>query len=229
MRAIVLTSTQYRDNSYMLNLFTESAGVVAVSASIGGRSSKVKRGYLIPLTLLDIELKGKDNAKVWHVNDCCVYRVNNALMLNPIKMLVSQFLAEMIWRAFRFGGGDRIIFDYIEKSIIEFDELENGISEWYLGFLVKMMHYIGIMPDISDYSDGFVIDISEGKAVRYCFGEKLDIDTTRCLVKILRNETFRLNEKERSKMVDFVVKYYQVHMEGFGDVKSLEILRSLAK
>lgn len=101
MKSIVLTSTQYRDDSYMLNLFTESAEVVSVSVSVRGRSSKVKRGYLMPLTLLDVEFRGKENAKVRYLSDCRVYRVNSDLTLNPMKMLVSQFLAEMIWRTFR--------------------------------------------------------------------------------------------------------------------------------
>lgn len=229
MKSIVLTSTQYRDDSYMLNLFTESAEVVSVSVSVRGRSSKVKRGYLMPLTLLDVEFRGKENAKVRYLSDCRVYRVNSDLTLNPMKMLVSQFLAEMIWRTFRFGGGDGRVFDFIEKSIIEFDELREGVQDWHLLFLIRMMHYIGIMPDLSDYSDGCVIDVSEGKAVRYGFGEVLDSEMTGCLVKMMRDVDFRLSGRERSRMVDFIVRYYQVHLEGFGEAKSLEVLRSLAR
>ena len=69
MRAIVLTSTLYSDNSYMLNLFTDELGYVVVSVKVG-RRSKVRLSHIQPLTLLMVELHGRPSQQVMHVTEC---------------------------------------------------------------------------------------------------------------------------------------------------------------
>ena len=69
MRAIVLTSTLYSDNSYMLNLFTDELGYVIVSVKVGKRS-KVRLSHIQPLTLLMVELHGRPSQQVMHVTEC---------------------------------------------------------------------------------------------------------------------------------------------------------------
>ncbi len=226
MKAVVLTATQYgSDSSYMVSLFTEEAGSVSASVHIGGKKSKIKRVHLAPLTLLDVELSGREKSEVKYIGDCRVYRICDGIAGNILKVLESQLVAEALRKVLRYEHGDAKMYEFIEKSIIELDEMRDGVEDWHLKFLVQLMERVGISPDVSDYREGDVLDLIEGKSVRYSLGESLDPEMTLAVVKLMRGEG--IESSQRAKMVDFIEKYYQLHLEGFGKLKSLEVLREL--
>lgn len=226
MKAVVLTATQYgSDTSYMVSFYTEEAGSVSASVHIGGKRSKVKRVHLAPLTLLDVEFTGKEKAEVKYVSDCRVYRICDGISGNILKVLESQLVAEALRKVLRYEHGDAKMYEFIEKSIIELDGLTEGVEDWYLRFLVQLMEKVGISPDMSDYREGDVLDLMEGKSARFSLGEILDADMTKAVVKLMQGEG--IEPGQRRKMVDFIEKYYQMHLEGFGKLKSLEVLREL--
>ncbi|MEE1090540.1 MAG: DNA repair protein RecO, partial [Paludibacteraceae bacterium] len=116
MRAIVLTSTLYSDNSYMLNLFTDELGYVIVSVKVGKRS-KVRLSHIQPLTLLSVELHGRPSQQVMHVTECVALPGCESIATDIAKMLTAQFLAEFLNHTLKLYQRDEALFDFIFESI----------------------------------------------------------------------------------------------------------------
>lgn len=229
MKAILLNAASYSDNSFIVNMFTEGDGLVSVNVHTGRKGSKFRRSYLSPLTILDIRLTGKPSAKVKYISDCSLSYSFRSLSTNPVKMFESQFIAEMLNKALRYQQQDSSLFDFVHNSIIAIDESEESISDCHIVFLVKLMSYIGIMPDISDYNDNSVLDITEGRMVTHPQGEYLTKELCSCIVSIINNQPFHLKSSERSQFIDFLVRYYQHHLSGFGNIKTLEVFREMSR
>ncbi len=215
MKAVVLGSVAYSDNSYMTKLFTRESGMVTVSVHTGGRGAKVRRSFLLPLTLLDVELTGRENNEVKYISDCRVYRQCNDLIANPIKMLGSQFICEVTEKALKFQtSADGEIFDFVEEAIVEMDELKGDVESWMIVYMYGLMHQVGIVPDLSDYELGMSLDLDEGRVVRY---DKF-VRETEALMRVLGGGDVGNDFK---CVVELMIKYFQRHLEGFGMVKSL--------
>ena len=227
MRAIVLTSIQYSDNSYIANLYTDSQGMVSVSIRTGSKRSKFRRSYLVPLTLLDVELSGRERSEIRYIADCTLSYNACTLSTDPLKILQSQFLAEMFHKALRTGEPDPTIFSFLRDSIIALDLATSSTLNTHLHILIKLMFYIGIMPDFTDFSADKVLDIAEGKMVYVSSCEYLNHDLSSLLINLASNPSTPLTSPQRRDLIDFLVRYYQRHLSGFGIIKTLDIFREM--
>jgi len=217
MKAIVLSSIPYSDNSYMVRLLTRDKGMVTVSAHTGGKSARMRKSFLLPLTLLEVELTGRENNEVKYIADCRVYHQSNDLIANPIKMLGSQFLCEITEKSIRFQTiADEGIFDFVESSIIELDELKSDVESWIIIYLFGLMQQVGIVPDLSGFKPGMSLDIDEGRVVP--FGQYAR--ETKVLIKTLFGEEIGADFRV---IVELMIKYFQRHLEGFGTIKCLDL------
>jgi DNA repair protein RecO (recombination protein O) len=233
MRAIVLTSTLYSDNSYMLNLFTDELGYVVVSVKVG-RRSKVRLSHIQPLTLLSVELHGRPSQQVMHVIECVALPGCEMLMMEPAKVMMAQFLAEFLQHALREVQHDERLFNFIFDSIIKYNNVERGAANFHLVFLVKLTHYLGFFPNLEGFDAGVCFDLENG-----CFVRRLPMHTnyllpeaTMALANLLRLDydtmyLYDVNRRQRNEVLDYIIKYYKLHMAEFGDLRSLDVLREL--
>lgn len=218
MKAVVLGSVAYSDNSYMVKLLTRNKGIVTVSAHTGGKGAKMRKSFLLPLTLLEVELTGRENSEVKYIADCRVYRQCNDLIANPMKMLGSQFLSEVTEKALKFQtSAEEGIFDFVEKSVLEMNELQGDIESWMIIYIYGLMQQVGIVPDLSGFKPGMALDIDEGRIVQ--FGEF--VYETAALMRVLEGGYVA---QDFFSLAEMLIKYFQHHLEGFGIVKSLNIL-----
>lgn len=217
MKAIVLGSVAYSDNSYMVRMLTGERGIVTVSAHTGGKSARMRKSFLLPLTLLDVELTGRENNDVKYISDCRVYRQCNDLIVNPMKMLGAQLVCEVTEKALKYHTGeDESIFDFVESAVMEMDSLQGDVESWIIVYMYGLMQQVGIVPDLSGYEYGMALDLDEGRVVRY--GEF--VRETDALVKVLGGE---VAGRDFMAVVEMLVKYFQRHLEGFGMVKTVAL------
>lgn len=233
MKAIVLTSTLYSDNSYMLNLFTDELGYVVVSVKVG-RRSKVRLSHIQPLTLLSVELYGRPSQQVMHITECVALAGCESLATNPAKILVSQFLAEFLNHTLRLYQKDASLFDFIFDSIKTYNSIERGQANFHLIFLVKMTHYLGFFPNLEGLDNGVCFDLENGCFIRQLplHNNYLQPNDTMAFVHLMRLDyntmyLYDINRKQRNNILDYIVKYYKLHLAEFGDLKSLDILREI--
>jgi len=218
MRSIVLSSVAYSDNSYMVRLLTRDKGMVTVSAHTGGKGAKMRKSFLLPLTLLEVELTGRENNEVKYIADCRVYRQCNDLIANPMKMLGSQFLSEVTEKALKFQTiADEETFDFVESSIVELNQLNTDVESWIIIYMYGLMQQVGIVPDLSGFKPGMALNIDEGRLM----WQSEFVKETELLLRVLSGEDVG---NDFCKVAEMLIKYFQRHLEGFGIVKSLDIL-----
>ena len=233
MQAIVLTSTLYSDNSYMLNLFTDELGYVSVSVKVGKRS-KVRLSHIQPLTLLSVELHGRPSQQVMHVTECVALPGCESIATDPAKMLTAQFLAEFLNHTLRQVQSDLGLFNFIFDSIRRYNTIERGVANFHLIFLVKLTHYMGFFPNLEGLDSGVCFDLENG-----CFVRRLPLhnnyllpNDTMAFVHLLRLDydtmyLFDVNRQQRNQIIDYIIKYYKLHMAEFGELRSLDVLREI--
>lgn len=233
MNAIVLTSTRYNDDGYMVNLFTEDSGYVTVSVKTG-KKSRVRACHLQPLNVLSVVLSGRPSQRVMKIEECTTLAGYDKLMENPIKILMAQFLAEFLQHALRSYQSDRMLFGFLTESLKQYGSMKRGTADFHLVFLVKLTYYLGFFPNLEGFDKDVYFDLIDGRFVKYIplHSHYLSPSQTLGFAQLLRADydtvyLYGFTRAERNEVLDYIISYYKLHTPDFGELRSLDVLRNL--
>lgn len=232
MRSIVLNHIRYADDSFIVNLYTDEAGMVTVSVKTG-RKSKVRMSHIQPLSLLQITLSGRQSQSIKQINECA-FSSNCCIADSPSKILTSQFLAEVLLHILRNTPQDPKLFEFIYRSIWQFAQIRKGEANFHLFFLIKLTHFLGIYPNAESWVEGSHFDLSNGEFVEYApsHGYYLTASDSMNFANMLRTSynnmyCWHITNTDRNNILDHIIDYYRIHAIDFSNIRSLEILRML--
>ncbi|MCE3228331.1 MAG: repair protein RecO [Bacteroidetes bacterium] len=232
-KAIVLQTVRYGDKKNILRLFTRDHGLVSVTCILGNSpNAKIKSSAVLPLSLLDVELITKQNKDVQQLTEASCYYVTTNISSSISKLSIAQFLNEILLKLLKEQAANASLYDFIENCFKFLNESEDDHMNLHVYFLMELTKYLGIEPS-NNYSSSYnaYFDCRDGQftSTSLAFPLGLDKDDSILFSEFLKINC--LNEKlsnyQRQKLVSILIAYYQMHMPGFNEVKSLEVLREV--
>lgn len=231
LRAIVLTKTRYADDSFIVNLYTEDNGPVAVSVKTS-RRGKVRLCHLEPLTLLDVALFGKASSQIKTISDCQL-SCSLSSGTDPSKWLIAQFVAEVLGRLSSNLPVDGRLFSFLYTSVEKLASLNRGAANFHLFFLIKLTYFLGISPNIDDLDIATHFDLTEGRFVDveplhgFCLTHSDSVD----FANMLRTSydsmyLWHMTRDDRNRTLDHIIDYYRLQSFDLSRLQSLDVLRA---
>lgn len=231
-KAIVLQAIKYGDKKHILKLFTKNTGLVTVTCIPGSSpSSKIRSGVVLPLSLLDVELITKQNKEVHQLTEASCYYVHNTVSSSISKLGIAQFINEILVKTLKEQFGNPSLYDFIEGCLRYLNESDEDPVNLHVYFLVELSKYLGIEPSNNYSTSSPYFDCRDGRfsAVSLAFPIGLDRDDSELFSSFLKINC--LNEKltniQRKRLLNILVAYYQMHLPGFTNLKSLDILHEV--
>jgi DNA repair protein RecO (recombination protein O) len=234
-RAIVLHSLKYGDTSIIAHLYTEEFG--RQSYIIKGAHSKkavVKANMFSPLNLLELDVYQKQNNALQKIKEAINRPILNSLSVNSLKNAISLFISELLYRTLREEEPNKNLFGFLHSTIQLLDLQNEGITNFHLSFMVQYSKHLGFLPtnNYSNSSESF--DLKNGSFVAYLPNHEHIINNENLISfsKLLNirydnlNE-FKINNNVRIVLLEKLVNYYQLHIPGMGQLKSLAILHEV--
>lgn len=227
---IVLHTTPYGEASVVVKVFTRQLGVQSyIIKGVRGPRGRVKQNLLQPLSCLDMVVYDSPRSTLNHVKELSSRRpigesdaVGNALRF---------FMTEVLYRTLHEDEPMPDLWDYVER--MESGEWGDGrAADMPIVFLLKVAGYLGIEP-LDNYSRReSYFDLQEGRYVGTLAETTLPLTLSAILHEYLGNynlypSTFPLSE--RRALLDALIAYYQLHLSGFHNFHSHEILHTILK
>lgn len=234
-KGIVLRCVKYDDKSFVAHLFTVSSGHVSfmVNGSRGKRSGTSARLFQ-PLTFLSFQWDAKPKASLQRMKEARLLFVQQSVPLDPIKRSVAMLLSEFMVYTLRDEASNPDLYLYIEHSFQWFDVAEEGYANFHLVFLLKLARFLGIAPNMEEYSDGDLFDLTNGHFSPYGVASETIMSAHDAqLLFLLSGATYEtmadiaMNRRDRARMVRYLAAYYALHIANFPSLLSLEILQDL--
>ena len=234
-KGIVLRCVKYDDKSFVAHLFTVSSGHVSfmVNGSRGKRSGTSARLFQ-PLTFLSFQWDAKPKASLQRMKEARLLFVQQSVPLDPIKRSVAMLLSEFMVYTLRDEASNPDLYLYIEHSFQWFDVAEEGYANFHLVFLLKLARFLGIAPNMEEYSDGDLFDLTNGHFSPYGVASETIMSAHDAqLLFLLSGATYgtmadiAMNRRDRARMVRYLAAYYALHIANFPSLLSLEILQDL--
>ena len=232
---IVLNVRKYNDRNCIVTLYTRERGRLSfISPTGSGKASNIRRARLQPLSVITSDFHYKPTSELQRLGSVAPLEIWSDLYFHPTKRAMAMFIAEFLYRLLNAAMPDPQLFDFLIYSFRLLDQLKDGISDFHIPFLVSLLSYSGIQPDVSGFKKGYVFDFSSGSFLPdfeakgpVISGEEAEAVSFISRINFSNIKNFRLNSMSRRRILYGLLNYYSFHFPGLGSLKSIEVLREI--
>lgn len=233
---IILHGIKYNDNSYIVDVFTESFG----RASYIIRGSHTRKGNINPasfhpLAIIEFESSGKNSAQLKRITESRLLHPLPSLACNPFKTAIALFLGEFLYHSLKEEGVNPPLFNYLTHSIQWLDQCsDTSASNFHLVFLMRLSRFLGLYPNIEGYQEGDYFDLlnaefthSTPSHTHVLSPEESASIKTLMRMKYETMHLFAFNRRQRVRCLEILNQFYRLHIPNFPTLRSLEVLQAL--
>lgn len=188
----------------------------------GHKRSKSKISFFQPLTLLDLVVYYKKSAGLNRISELKCSEPYTTLPYDFRKSTIALFIAEILKKSLKEEEGNTSLFDFLHSSLLMLDHMPEGFGNFHLQFMLKLSRYLGFAPasakelfqQVYDFVDKPDVTDEEKEVINH-------------LLHAPYTEPIKSKHLIRQVLLDDIIKFYQLHIEGFGELKSLAVLREV--
>jgi len=234
-RGIVFKTTDYGESSVIVQIFTEKFGLQSyIINGVKKPKAKISQNMLQPLHLLDMVVYHKNTGSVQRIAELKNSPVLQTIPYDVIKSCLAIFLNEVLYKAVRQQSADENLFDFVFSAVEWLDHQTAGLANFHLLFLMQLTRYLGFYPDRYLMNDADYFDMKNGVFSKYKPDSVLYLSPphTQNFNRLL-DATFegigelKFTNDERRYLLTKLLEYYALHIEGFGIIRSHEILEEV--
>ena len=207
-KGIVLRLVQYKDNSYIAEIFTHKFGKLSFAVHRPqSKKASIRNYHLMPFSLLDMQIEYKENRDIQKIREASLSADCYNVVDSPVKQMICQFMAEVVSKTLEHNNADDQLFDYFTSLVATVSSSEN-LGSFSLEFLLGYAQYLGIYPDDGESNEYIRLLSTEDKGV---------------LVLALKDASV-LSRVDRRRAINLLLKYYQYFLPSMGTIKSLDVI-----
>ncbi len=221
----------FGETSTIFHCYTEEFGRITLMGKGIRKSKKNNRSNLLqPLFLLNLEIYFKDNSEIKLVKEISRSVPLNSIPENIVKSTQAIFLAEILYRGVREEHENRPLFTFLYNAVQYLDLIDRPDPNFHLVFLCLLSRYLGFYPKNNFSETNRLFDPVNGIFIREYNGiTDSDITVNYLLSKMLESEGFvfkdsGMSRENRNKLLRLLLNFYEIHLEGMGNLKSVEVL-----
>lgn len=233
-RAVVLRAIKHADKSSVIRVYTERFGLRAYMVRTGTKGAS-QRAALLPLSRLELVVPEAGGHDLRTVRDIRIDRPFTRLQQEPVRGVLMLFAQEVFNRTLREESADQGLFGFVERTL---EALDTGgdLAHQPLFLLVGLCKHLGFSPEVPvagetrfDLREGYFFP---GEAPHeLCMAPDQAFLFARILACSEGQEgglaPLTSTAETRRRLLDDLLIYYRLHVEGFGELRSLDVLRSV--
>ena len=234
-RGIVFQKVKYAESAVIVKIYTEAYGLLSfIVRGLKSKRSFLKTAHFQGLSLLDLDITYKENKSLHHIREIKVLHAYQDVRFNPVKQSILFFLNEVLIKTLKEETSDRILFEWLFNALTWFDLTEKEVINFHLVFLFQFSKFLGFYPKFTDSEKIRYFDMQEGlfqfnqpDHPNYLKGNFIKQMAAIGRSTFEDNNTIKINNVDRRKILDTLIKYYQLHMPNMNQLHSVEVLHSI--
>ena len=232
-KAIVISTIKFSDTSLIVKLYTEKVGLVSflLKGILKSKKGKLRTAYFQPLNQLSVIFSHKEKRNLQLLKEAQVIHVYETIYTSIVKQSIVLFLSEILTSAIQEEENNTLLYEYLEHSLIWLDS-HDQISNFHLLFLLNLTKFLGFYPDVSQsdkngfhLSEGFFTDHLQIKEV--IKGNEINQFKKLLGIHFDNVEYINYSKTERQRLLQILIRYFELHLGGFRVPKSLAVLETV--
>jgi len=234
-RGIVLHSVKYSESSLIVKVYTETFGLQSyLLKGIRSPKAKTRSALFQPLTLLDLVVYHKEKSSLHPVKEVRLSIPTHSTSSDIRKSSIALFLAELIYRTIREEETNKVLFEFLWNGFILLDTTEEPVSNFHLLFAVKLCRFLGFQPqdNLSELNRYFHLREGVFHSLFSSPDDCLDEQQSNWFFQLIKTELEQYSQLSfpanvRSILLEKILLYYRLHLHGFKEIRSHEILHTV--
>ncbi len=232
-KALVISKLKYAESSLIVRVFTQSDGMKSylLRGVLGSKKGKLKAAYFLPLSQIEISAIHKNKNSLEQLIEVKVLHPYKTAHTHIVKNSLVLFISEVLGQCIREEEQNDALFQFLSNAFLWLDSNEKT-ANFHLSFLMQLSAFLGCYPDdrnkdlsyfdieegafSSQKSGRFLIEAEEIVAFRQLLGTNFDESSEVAMLK-----------KTRKQLLTSILRYYQLHINGFKEPKSLAVLHEI--
>lgn len=214
-KGVVFRFTKYGETSIIVNIFTELFGLQSyIVNGVRSSSKRTKIALYQPLTLLDLVVYHKENANILRIKEIKCYHPYQTVTSEIRKSAIAMFINEVLNKSVKEQSHAGEIHDFIASSLIVLDQHQKS-ENFHLFFLLGLSKHLGFGPNLTEEVLG---------------GNWMDEADERVLKRLLVTDyttAISITYDQRQTLLTSLLRFYASHVDNFGEMKSLAVLREI--
>ncbi|MFN0275232.1 MAG: DNA repair protein RecO [Chitinophagales bacterium] len=229
---IVLRSTKYSETSIIVKIFTEKFGVQTYlvngvhSAKAKGKAALYQHG-----NLLDLVVYYRESGNIFRISEAKLAFVYQHIPFDIVLSSLLLFCIELLNKTQKEHVKQEEVFEYVQKSFVLLDGENMPVKNFHIAFLLGLSKHLGFFPSV-DGGKYFLLQegiFSDAVSTGVFF---LDEKFSTLLKKFLplgmeQAQEISLPAVDRKQLLHYLIQYFSLHIEGFGEMRSPEILNTV--
>lgn len=238
-KGIVLRTVKYGETSLIVTIFTELFGLQ--SYLVNGVRASTKQGagkanLFQPTAVLDLVVYHNELSQLHRIKEFKWAVIYQHVLTDVIKNAVAQFMIELLTKCLKQPESNPDLFHFTEDAFIHLDNSKGSVTANIpLFFALHLAVFFGFRINDQYSRDKHFLDLQEGIFVSErpshpYFLEDKQAEISSQLLKVMRPEELtdiRLNGDFRRNLLHMYEKYYALHIQDFGTMRTLPVLREI--
>jgi len=234
-QGIVFHQIKYSESSLIVKIYTRELGIQSyLVKGVRSKKSKISPALLQHLSLLDIVASHKEKSNLHYIQEIRSAHQYASIPYNMTKSSITLFVNELLLKAIREEEANTDLFDFIFQAMQWLDLSTENYVNFHLIFAMQLSRYLGFYPRGIYSSDNHYFNLEEGcfenrRPIHHNYLQDKETEKWSRLTELSLDSIFeiKLNNVDRNKLLDQIVQYYQLHLPNFGELKSLDVLRTV--
>lgn len=227
---IILRTIKYSESSIIVDIYTKVKGLRSfIVSGLNSKKNKSKSSCFRHLNIVNIVAYDKTNGSLARIKEFGISYYYKSLTYDVTKSSIGLFAIEVCRSSIKELEPNESLYDYIYETLIKLDTVEHNLALEPIYFTLGLMSHIGITPDNNWSNKNIYFDVLNGR-FDCTLNEYSELEEISKLIsQLLSSSRDKVSIKKlyRDKILDIILKYYQIHIDGFKSLKSVDVLREI--
>ncbi|MBN8696943.1 MAG: DNA repair protein RecO [Bacteroidetes bacterium] len=232
---IVLHSTNYSESSLIVKIYTRNYGLRSfIVSGVRSKKSKNKANLFQPLTIVDLVFTNNERSNLHRLSEITVANPFHEIPYNFVKSSIAILLNEVLYKALKEEHQDEDMFDFIVSSLMILDLKTENCSNFHVFFILQLTRYLGFYPQGEYSPDSSIFDLQDGRFVNYIPKHSFYLSASKSMLidQVIKSNyesihAISITRAERKQLLQSLILFYLLHINGFGEIKSVEVLEEV--
>lgn len=234
-QGIILHAFPYGETSLIAKIYCSNSGIQSfLIHGVRKPRARIRQNMFQPLVQADMVVWQKEKSGLHHIREISLPQSYQQIPYNIVKTSIAIFMAEMLLHVLKEQEANPALYGFISDACWQLDQCTHKASNFHLVFLLKLTGFLGFRPEVN-YSDSLCsFNLKEGVYQDYLPGSAhcLSPEISRAFFQLSttdleKHHQMNLSTNLRRELLDKIIAYYRIHIDGLGEIKSHHVLETV--
>ncbi|PVD52637.1 DNA repair protein RecO [Terrimonas sp.] len=237
-KGVVLRTVPYGETSIIALIYTELFGIQSylINGVRTNKKSAVKGNLFQPAALLDMEVYHNELKNLQRIKEAKWHYLYQQVFFNIYKNAVAVFMTELLQKVLKQPETNADLYNFIEDAYIQLDQADAKTTSNYPAFFaLHLTEFLGSRIQDNYTAITPILDLQEGRFIQetpahYFYSAGETAHAVSLLLKALQPHEagdIILNNITRRQVLDALMQFYILHVNDFGTMRSLPVLKEV--